>query len=58
MSLPSFIFVLLCCEYRVYNMINKQRLTRRNNMLESGMKAPEFTLPDKDGNMISLSDFL
>ncbi|MBE6038689.1 MAG: thioredoxin-dependent thiol peroxidase [Anaerofustis stercorihominis] len=27
-------------------------------MLESGMKAPEFTLPDKDGNMISLSDFL
>lgn len=26
-------------------------------MLESGMKAPEFTLPDKDGKMVSLSDF-
>ena len=26
-------------------------------MLEPGMKAPEFTLPDKDGNTISLSDF-
>ena len=27
-------------------------------MLEIGIKAPDFTLPDKDGNMISLSDFL
>jgi len=27
-------------------------------MLESGMKAPEFMLPDKDGNTVSLSDFL
>ena len=27
-------------------------------MLEPGMKAPEFTLPDKDGNPVSLSDFL
>ena len=27
-------------------------------MLETGMKAPEFTLPDKDGNPVSLSDFL
>lgn len=26
-------------------------------MLEVGMKAPEFTLPDKNGNMVSLSDF-
>ena len=26
-------------------------------MLEVGMKAPEFTLPDKDGNPVSLSDF-
>ena len=26
-------------------------------MLEAGMKAPEFTLPDKDGNMVSLTDF-
>ncbi|MGN0805793.1 MAG: thioredoxin-dependent thiol peroxidase [Candidatus Coproplasma sp.] len=26
-------------------------------MLEVGQKAPEFTLPDKDGNLISLSDF-
>ena len=27
-------------------------------MLEIGMKAPEFTLSDKDGNNISLSDFV
>lgn len=27
-------------------------------MLEAGMKAPQFTLPDKNGNMVSLSDFL
>ena len=27
-------------------------------MLEIGMKAPQFTLPNKDGNMISLSDFI
>ena len=27
-------------------------------MLEIGMKAPEFTLPDQDGNAVSLSDFL
>ena len=26
-------------------------------MLEAGVKAPEFTLPDKDGNPVSLSDF-
>ncbi|MBR2398311.1 MAG: redoxin domain-containing protein, partial [Clostridia bacterium] len=27
-------------------------------MIEVGTKAPEFTLPDKDGKMVSLSDFL
>ena len=27
-------------------------------MLEVGSKAPQFTLPDKNGNMVSLSDFL
>ena len=27
-------------------------------MLEVGMKAPQFTLPDKNGEMVSLSDFL
>ena len=27
-------------------------------MLEIGAKAPEFTLSDKDGNSVSLSDFL
>ncbi len=26
-------------------------------MLEKGTKAPDFTLPDKDGNPVSLSDF-
>ena len=28
------------------------------SMIEVGTKAPEFTLPDKDGKMVSLSDFL
>ena len=27
-------------------------------MLEAGVKAPEFTLQDKDGNIVSLKDFL
>ena len=27
-------------------------------MLEAGMKAPDFTLCDKDGNTVSLSDYL
>lgn len=27
-------------------------------MLEKGMKAPDFTLSDKDGNQVSLSDFI
>ena len=27
-------------------------------MLEVGMKAPDFTLSDKEGNQVSLSDFL
>ena len=27
-------------------------------MLEAGTKAPAFTLPDKDGNLVSLSDFM
>ena len=27
-------------------------------MVKEGMKAPEFTLPDKDGNLVSLADFL
>ena len=26
-------------------------------MLEAGMQAPDFSLPDKDGNIITLSDF-
>ena len=26
-------------------------------MFEIGTKAPDFTLPDKDGNLVSLSDF-
>ena len=27
-------------------------------MIEAGIKAPDFTLEDKDGNKVSLSDFL
>ena len=28
-----------------------------SGMLEAGQKAPEFSLPDKDGNIVSLADF-
>ena len=31
---------------------------RRYFMIEQGMKAPDFTLEDKDGNQVSLSQFL
>ena len=31
--------------------------TEKYNMLEKGMKAPAFTLPDKDGKPVSLADF-
>lgn len=34
------------------------RLKGGNIMLEAGTKAPDFTLPDKDGKGVSLSDFL
>ena len=30
---------------------------RRKKMIEEGMKAPPFTLPDKDGNEISLESY-
>lgn len=33
-------------------------LQKEKDMLEVGMKAPEFTLADKNGDMVSLSDFL
>jgi thioredoxin-dependent peroxiredoxin len=26
-------------------------------MIETGQQAPDFTLPDQDGNPVSLSDF-
>ena len=32
-------------------------LEEENKMLEVGTKAPEFTLSDKDGNSVSLTDF-
>ena len=38
----------------IYMYLSKEEI----EMLEVGMKAPEFTLPDKDGNMVSLKDFL
>ena len=38
----------------IFNIKVKQRSTK---MLEAGIKAPEFKLQDKDGNLVSLSDF-
>ena len=26
-------------------------------MIETGQRAPDFTLPDQDGNVVALSDF-
>jgi len=31
--------------------------TENNRLLEAGAKAPEFTLPDGEGNLVSLADF-
>ncbi len=31
--------------------------TENNKLLEVGAKAPEFTLPDGEGNLVSLADF-
>ena len=31
--------------------------TETNKLLEAGTKAPEFTLPDSEGNLVSLADF-
>jgi len=31
--------------------------TENNKLLEVGVKAPEFTLPDGEGNLVSLADF-
>lgn len=41
---------------KVYNY-RTDRTGENNIMIELGMKAPEFTLPDENGNEISLSDF-
>ena len=41
------------------NLSSANSLNRRNNiMLETGVKAPDFTLADKDGNEVALSGFL
>ena len=41
---------------KVYNY-RTDRTGENNIMIESGMKAPEFSLPDENGIEISLSDF-
>mgnify|MGYP002513470827 CR=1 FL=1 len=43
--------------FRIYNTL-KNSLQGDLPMLDIGTKAPDFTLPDKEGNMVSLSDFL
>ena len=42
----------------VLKMGNLESAKEVPTMLEVGTKAPQFTLPDKDGNAVSLSDFL
>ena len=42
----------------VLKMGNLESVKEAPTMLEVGTKAPQFTLPDKDGNAVSLSDFL
>ena len=43
--------------FRIYNTL-KNSLQGDLPMLDIGTKAPDFTLPDKDGNLITLSDYL
>lgn len=40
------------------DIIGDKFIKEGETMLEVGTKAPEFTLPDKDGNPVSLGDFL
>ena len=40
------------------NSVNNNYRKGNKNMIEAGMKAPDFTLVDKDGREVSLSDFL
>lgn len=49
--LREYIFVRPPCAMR------RGTAVREAGMLEKGMKAPEFSLADKDGNIVSLSDF-
>ncbi|PMB05193.1 peroxiredoxin, partial [Fischerella thermalis CCMEE 5273] len=32
-------------------------MTSQKNLLQAGEKAPDFTAPNQDGNLISLNDF-
>ena len=41
--------------YRIYRLRSNEE--RRSIMLEIGTKAPEFTLPDQNGKMHSLSEY-
>ena len=43
--------------FQIYNTL-KNSLQGDLLMLDIGTKAPDFTLPDKDGNLITLSDYL
>ena len=36
---------------------NRSSNKEKNDMLEVGTKAPGFTLPDAEGNLVSLADF-
>ena len=48
------LFLTFYMLYYLYSNLIKGRI----NMLEVGMKAPQFALPDRNGNMVSLSDYL
>jgi peroxiredoxin Q/BCP len=38
-------------------VLERHALANVRTMIERGEKAPDFTLPDQDGNDVSLSDF-
>ena len=43
--------------YELCGKTGKPDVQEEQNMLKAGMKAPDFTLMDKDGRQVSLSDF-
>ena len=48
--------MLLCPQYLYYFHLNNIPSKRSKTMLEAGDKAPEFSVQNQDGDIVSLTD--